>query len=173
MVLLFPALLGLDLRRLSANKVDLFCCYTKKSIEPGIPSQAHTLKHFAANYLSQWVLKAPFKIATIILALVLTSMGIYGLFHIKQGLGMAEVVPRNTSAHAFLQAQASHFGFYHMYAITQEHFEYPQNQKILYDYHNAFIRVPSILKDDDGGLNDFWLPLFRNWLVRLNPLHYK
>lgn len=191
MVLLFPALLGLDLRRVSANKVDLLCCYKKRNLqekassakakvinldpeksleasgEEKLESQRWTLQYFAANYLSQWVIKAPFKIATILVALILTTMGFYGLFHIKQGLSMAEVVPRNTSAHAFLKAQASHFGFYHMYAVTQEHFEYPQNQKILYDYHNAFVRVPSIIKDDDGGLNDFWLPLFRNWLVRL------
>ena len=53
------------------------------------------------------------------------------------------------------------------FTVTQGHFEYPQNQKILYDYHNAFVRVPNIIKDDDGGLNDFWLPLFRNWLLRL------
>ena len=28
-------------------------------------------------------------------------------------------------------------------------------------------RIPNIVKDDQGGLPEFWLSLFRNWLVRI------
>jgi hypothetical protein len=126
-----------------------------------------TLTYFATNYFSKWIIEAPLKISTLCIAIVLTGIGFYGIVHLKEGLNMQEVVPRNTTAYEFLKAQDAYFGFYHMYAVTQGHFEYPQNQKILYDYHNAFVRVPNIIKDDDGGVNEFWLPLLRNWLVRL------
>ena len=69
---------------------------------------------------------------------------------------------------SFVKSYIHNF-LYHLslFTVTQGHFEYPQNQKILYDYHNAFIRVPNIIKDDNGGFDDFWLPLFRNWLIKL------
>ncbi len=53
------------------------------------------------------------------------------------------------------------------YSIFQE---YPQSQALLYDYHKAFVRVGKIVKDDNGGLPEFWLPLFRAWLVRLQDI---
>lgn len=178
MLVFFPALLGLDLRRVASNSLDLFCCYqgqrpdeTSKNVESQEFKKSCTakwnLQHFVTKYWANWVLKMPFKIATLLLATILTCFGLYGLAHLQQGLDMQEVVPKNTSAYEFIKAQNRYFGFYHMYAVTQEHFEYPQNQKTLYDYHNAFVRVPNIIKDDDGGLNEFWLPLFRNWLLRI------
>ena len=39
--------------------------------------------------------------------------------------------------------------------------------QILLNQYFFFNRVPNIIKDDDGGLNEFWLPLFRNWLTRI------
>ena len=80
---------------------------------------------------------------------------------------MQEMVPNNSSAYEFFMSQKAYFPYYNMFAVTKHNFEYPTNQKTLYDYHNAFIRVPNIVKDDQGGLPEFWLPLFRNWLVRI------
>jgi patched 1 protein len=54
-----------------------------------------------------------------------------------------------------------------MYAVTQGNFEYPNNQRLLYEYHDAFTRVSTIIKNDDGGLPEFWLSLFRDWLIGL------
>ena len=36
MILLYPALLGLDLRRVSAGKMDLLCCYNGKNRKKSI-----------------------------------------------------------------------------------------------------------------------------------------
>ena len=38
---------------------------------------------------------------------------------------------------------------------------------MLYEYHDAFTRVSKIIKNDDGGLPEFWLSLFRDWLIAL------
>jgi len=35
----------------------------------------------------------------------------------------------------------------------------------MYEYHSAFQHVDRIIKKKDGGLPDFWLKLFRDWLL--------
>ena len=56
------------------------------------------------------------------------------------GLEMQEMVPNNSSAYEFFMSQKAYFPYYNMFAVTKQNFEYPTNQKTLYDYHNAFIR---------------------------------
>lgn len=80
------------------------------------------------------------------------------------GLDLTDIVPRNTNEYNFLSAQNKYFGFYNMFAVTKGNFEYPTNQKILYEYHSAYTRINKIIKDDNGGLPDFWLVSFRDWL---------
>ena len=222
MILLFPTLLSLDLRRAASGKADLFCCYKgqKTAVPTEIPTlpktdtqvapklkpseesfpksfsnetsaaskdlireketgrkdpdswisktcQHWSLTWFAGHYYSYYITKAPVKVLTVIICVALTGAGVWGVTKVTDGLDLTDVVPRDTSVYRFLKAQDSYFGFYNMYAVTRSNFEYPQNQKILYDYHNAFVRVPNIVKDDDGGLPEFWLSLFRNWLAGL------
>ncbi len=223
MILIFPTLLSLDLRRSTSGKVDLLCCYKSgkskesvvatlvqsdstdaqrtKNVSESYPKSLSgesasgssrdligeqetgrkvdgeswmrktfaqwSLTWFAAHYYGYWITRAPVKVATIIFCVALTGAGVWGLTKVTDGLDLTDVVPRDTSVYRFLKAQDSYFGFYNMYAVTQSNFEYPQNQKILYDYHNAFVRVPNIIKDDDGGLPEFWLSIFRNWLAGL------
>ena len=97
MLTLFPALLGIDLKRLSANRLDLFCCKKGQNSEdkinqiPGNPDiqkescQKWTLRYFVTNYWSVWIKKTPIKFLTLILASFLTCCGLYGIAHIKQG----------------------------------------------------------------------------------------
>lgn len=92
---------------------------------------------------------------------------LWGVVKVKDGLDLTDIVPQNTDEHKFLSAQGKYFGFYNMFAVTQGDFEYPTNQKLLYEYHEAFVRIPNIIKNDNGGLPEFWLSLFRDWLVGL------
>ena len=64
------------------------------------------------------------------------------------GLEMQEMVPNNSSAYEFFMSQKAYFPYYNMFAVTKHNFEYPTNQKTLYDYHNAFIRIPNIGKSN-------------------------
>eukprot|EP00096_Caligus_rogercresseyi_P013587 TRINITY_DN6219_c0_g1_i1.p1 TRINITY_DN6219_c0_g1~~TRINITY_DN6219_c0_g1_i1.p1 ORF type:complete len:865 (+),score=182.35 TRINITY_DN6219_c0_g1_i1:286-2595(+) len=178
-LILFPAVMTWDLKRVVSRKSDLFCCYSAAPKDPEI-NKIHdekkqkakkyyrwTLKYFASRYYGVWISKTPVKILVLVITIILTTGGLVGLARMEDGLDLTEIVPSNTSFHSFLVAQNKYFGFYNMLAVTKGNFEYPQNQKVLYDYHNSFVRVPAILKDDNGGLPDFWLSLFRNWLVRL------
>ena len=35
------------------------------------------------------------------------------------------------------------------------------------------MKVGNIIKDDEGGLPEFWLSLFRNWLLKLQDAYYQ
>eukprot|EP00094_Tigriopus_californicus_P007961 TCALIF_07663-PA protein Name:"Similar to ptc Protein patched (Drosophila melanogaster)" AED:0.10 eAED:0.11 QI:0/0.58/0.61/0.92/0.41/0.76/13/146/1111 len=141
-------------------------CYVNSNEVASEPFQV-TLTGFASLQFGPWLTKAPFKVLITAICLALTVLGVYGMTVMEDGLTLSDVVPQNTSVYHFLNAQDKYFGFYNMYAVSQGNFEYPQNQKLLYDYHNAFVRIPNIIKDDNGGLPEFWLSLFRNWLANL------
>ena len=128
-----------------------------------------TLSTFARVYYSEWVNRKFVKSFAVLSSIILTAIGLWAVCWngVTDGLALSDIVPKNTSVYSFLDSQHKYFGYYNMYAVTQGHFEYPQNQKIVYDYQNAFVRVPNLIKDDDGGLPEFWLSLFRTWLVKI------
>ena len=130
--------------------------YDAKSCLPfDIPNW--TLQKFSRIYYAEWINKSFMKSFAILTSIVLTAIGLWAVCWsgVTDGLALSDIVPKNTSVYSFLDAQHKYFGYYNMYVVTQGHFEYPQNQKIIYDYQNAFVRVPNLIKDDDGGLPEF------------------
>ncbi|KAG8179321.1 hypothetical protein JTE90_021988 [Oedothorax gibbosus] len=125
---------------------------------------------FLINHLIPTLQKPHVKFATVMLCLCLFFLGIWGICHVKDGLDLTDIVPRNTHEYKFLNQQAKYFGFFGMFAVTQGNFEYPTNQRVLYKYHEAFMRIGNIIKNDDGGLPDFWLSMFRDWLLDLQTI---
>ena len=125
------------------------------------------LTRFARDYYGRILAKAPMKVITLLAVTCLIGASVLGINRLEDGLDLSDMVPRNTSVWRFLEAEDEYFGFYNMHAITQGNFEYPENQAILYKYHDSFVRVANIIKDDNGGLPEFWLSLFRTWLLRL------
>ena len=130
-----------------------------------------SLSNFATNYYSHWVTTTPVRVVTIVGVLALLAASVYGIGKVEDGLELTDVVPRNTSVWRFLETQDKYFGFYNMYAITEGNYEYPQNQRLMYEYHDSFVRVHNIIKDDNGGLPEFWLSLFRTWLSKLQDAY--
>ena len=233
MMLLFPAMIALDVRRVFAGKLDVLFCLKQKGTNgtslkevtnndvnelkiqkskqksctesypgsvtggcgyekqrkdlidaetaagkercyvscSGADCHQWTLTAFVSRYYSRWVTLTPVKVLTIILAVALVVASAYGINKVEDGLDLTDVVPRNTSVWSFLKAQDQYFGFYNMYAVTKDNFEYPQNQRLIYEYHNSFVSVHNIIKDDDGGLPEFWLSLFRAWLEKLQAAY--
>ncbi len=126
-----------------------------------------TAAHLAATYYIPLLSRRPVKALVLLafsLALLFSSLG---ALRLEDGLDLADIVPAQSGAHRFLDAQRAHFSFFYMYAVTMGNFDYPNNQRLLQEYHDAFTRVPAIVKNDDGGLPPFWLSLFRDWLKGL------
>ncbi|XP_054706725.1 LOW QUALITY PROTEIN: protein patched homolog 1-like [Uloborus diversus] len=134
------------------------------------------LSWFVSSYLAPTLQKTPTKFLTVVSCIIMICIGVWGIFHVKDGLDLTDIVPRNTNEYQFLQQRAKYFGFFNMFAVTQGNFEYPTNQRLLYDYHDSFTRIEKIIKNDNGGLPDFWLTIFRDWLLALQKsfdFHWK
>ncbi|XP_065204858.1 protein patched-like [Planococcus citri] len=114
---------------------------------------------------AKFLCKKSVKVFTVVAFLLALLISVWYVTKVVDGLELSDIVPQSTNEHGFLAAQEKYFGFYDMYVITEGDFEYPTNQKLLYEYHDAFTRVPNIIKNDNGGLPQFWLSLFRDWLL--------
>lgn len=126
-----------------------------------------SLTQFASRHYAPFVSKPTIKVFGIITLVIVLASSVWQTMHVHDGLDLTDLVPQNSNEHAFLAAQAKHFGFYNMYAVTGRDFEYPNNQRLLYEYHDAFMRIKNVIRNDNGGLPEFWLSLFRDWLKGL------
>jgi len=79
---------------------------------------------------------------------------------VRDGLDLTDVVPRNSTEHQFVTAQMKYFSIYPMYLVTKEDFDYPNKQKLLYEYHEAFKSVS----------DQFCMSAFRHVFVTKNWL---
>lgn len=235
MLLVFPAMVSLDLRRRRSGRSDILCCClptlpndrnprlthrnncrAKQTVARSMPpdrkeTQTKILgndnekneswvggnvvtdpesdKHFseedtltgcsqddcltfsltklAAKHYAPFVTKPATKAFGMMLLIVVLGASLWQAMRVSDGLELTDLVPRNSDEYAFLATQAKHFGIFNMYAVTGRDFEYPNNQKLLYEYHDAFMRIKNVIKNDDGGLPKFWLMYFRDWLKGL------
>ncbi|RWS27495.1 putative hedgehog receptor patched-like protein, partial [Leptotrombidium deliense] len=126
-----------------------------------------TINYFVKDIYVPILRKKPVKFVVILMCLLILAVCLSGLPRVDDGLELTDIVPRNTVEYNFLTAQRQYFSVFNMYAVTQGNFDYPNNQRLLYEYHNAFTRVENIIKNDDGGLQDFWLIIFKDWLTSL------
>ncbi|XP_058979496.1 protein patched-like isoform X1 [Musca domestica] len=225
-LLVFPAMISLDLRRRTAGRADISCCcfpiWKEQPVNPfqqiqnnnplknsrgslrgsatiqnkvcknGRPTSptvnaarqeeallscsaeknlpSFSLAKFAVKYYTPFLMKSWIKFIVITSFVGTVIFSLYASTKLQDGLDLIDLVPKDTNEYKFLNAQTSMFGFYSMYAVTQGNFEYPNNQRLLHEYHEAFVRVPHVIKNDNGGLPDFWLSLFRDWLRNLQKI---
>lgn len=188
-LLVLPAIISLDLRRRRSGRSDFFCCClppwkTKppatasnslnlNSAEQGLLTYAEkdyskfSLSQFAYKYYGPFLISMTAKVFVTITYCIVLGFCLFQAIKIQDGLDLFDIVPKDTNEHKFLKAQSDLFGFYNMFAVTQGDFEYPNNQKLLHEYHEAFMQVPHIIKNDKGRFPEFWLGMFRDWLVNL------
>lgn len=191
-LIVFPAFITLDLRRRRSSHLDILCClprftspvsdsrnrhmesltmrqndFTKDDTLLPNPSKPKKCAKMNIKMYIDFILDGKVKALGILTIVVLLVSSAYATLKLQDGFELTDLIPRNTSEYNFISAQSKLFGFYNIFAVTQGNFEYPQNQKLLREYHESFIRVPNIIKNDNGGLPDFWLNLFSNWLATL------
>ena len=146
----------------------------KTNHEQNITNKSHrtfldkmTIDYFVTHFYIPILMKKPVKVLVIFICFIFLLLCLSGFTQIKDGLELTDIVPRKTSGYQFLSTQKRFFNVFNIFAVTRGNFEYPNNQKLLMEYHNAFTRVSKIIKNDDGGLPDSWLTMFRDWLIGL------
>ncbi|XP_037715754.1 protein patched [Drosophila subpulchrella] len=217
-LLVFPAMISLDLRRRTAGRADIFCCcfpvwkehskvahpvlplnnnnsgrgarhpkgcnnnrvplpaqnplLEQRAVSPGSSHSlaSFSLASFAFEHYTPFLMRSWVKFLTVVGFLAALICSLYASTRLQDGLDIIDLVPKDSNEHKFLDAQTRLFGFYSMYAVTQGNFEYPTQQQLLRDYHDSFVRVPHVIKNDNGGLPDFWLLLFSEWLSNLQKI---
>lgn len=85
---------------------------------------------------------------------------------INFGLDIKDIVDRDTYQYGALDAQKSHFYIFNIFAITKAPFDYPKNQRLLYEYYEKIAMIDGILINKDDKPR-FWLESFRRWLLEL------
>ncbi|XP_068677208.1 uncharacterized protein [Montipora foliosa] len=124
-----------------------------------------SLEYFAATYYGPALQQTPVKLVVLVLFSGLLAAGIYGAFQVEDGLELTEVVPQGSIAHQFVEAQFKYFSFYPMALVTEDDFDYPNQQSKLYSYHNAFKEIPNVIRIPDSvEIPKFWMMFFREWL---------
>lgn len=198
-LLVFPALISLDLRRRRSGRLDFFCCClppwdtTARGGNAAVggsasgshsnhlqsPAEQGLLRNLYADKdesrLSRWAYQmAPYlttttyKMFVMSFYCVMLPLCLFQATRLQDGLDLSDIVPKDTNEHKFLNAQTKLFGFYNMFAVTQDDFEYQNNQKLLHEYHAAFVQIPHVIKSlERGKLPEFWLGMFRDWLLNL------
>ena len=116
--------------------------------------------HFYAPFLQQKLVRLLVLVGSLIFSVYCGQ----GLSRVQDGLDLTDIVPRNTDEYRFLSAQKQHFSVFNMFIVTKGNFDYANNQRLLIQFHRAFDRVSSLIKDENGSLPDFWLHMFRDWL---------
>lgn len=175
--ILFPAILSFDLKRFihadckqqpinhqECNRQDHETFLNTKKEEE------ETFKDFKSSFFDNYqafFLKKQIKFLSLMFYISFTVYCVLGCLKVKNGLDLTDIVPRNTDEYEFLLIQKQQFNVFNMFLITKGNFDYPNNQKLLYDYYRTFNRINNIVKDDNGGLHDFWLVSFREWLKSL------
>ncbi|OTF71663.1 patched-like protein, partial [Euroglyphus maynei] len=124
-------------------------------------------KHIVHSYLTPLLKRRPIKVFILLCYLIAIVISVIGITKVNDGLDLTDIVPRGTNEYRFLELRRQYFSYYNIFAITKGNFDYPNGQRLLYDYHQTFNRIDAIIKNDDGGLPEFWLSMFRDWLMEL------
>lgn len=119
------------------------------------------------NNFYSFFLKKQIKFLILTIYIGFTVYCVLGCLKVENGLNLTDIVPKNTDEYEFLAIQKQQYNLFNMFLITKGNFDYPNNQKLLMDYYKSFNRIQNIVKDENGGLHDFWLVSFREWLKNL------
>ncbi|XP_071952262.1 protein patched homolog 1-like [Antedon mediterranea] len=126
-----------------------------------------SLSGFVKKYYAPFLMNKFVKAFVILIFAGFLGVSVFGVMQVEDGLDLTDVVPTGTREQDFLQSRLKYFSYYDIYAVTMGDFDYPNNQKLLYEYHQEFRNIPEIIKNADGSLPKFWLDYFREWLLHI------
>ncbi|CAD6193959.1 unnamed protein product [Caenorhabditis auriculariae] len=198
LMFIFPAIIGLDLRRQRAGKRDFLICSrgNDDNLAPSdsIPSNVSNMSSKAelASYdvntttefkrHEPWytvggflkniyipALKKPIVKAAVILATVAAViLGLYGMYTSTLGLELADVLPESTPPAAFLRAREKYFSFYPMFAVLRGETIDVPHQQQLIEEYREELGKSKFMIKAEGKLQPYWMSMLRVWLKSLD-----
>ncbi|CAH6790728.1 Ptch2 [Phodopus roborovskii] len=135
----------------------------KAACEPLLCAQ-WTLAHFARYQFAPLLLQTQTKALVLVSFGALLGLSLYGATLVQDGLALTDVVPRGTKEHAFLSAQLKYFSLYEVALVTQGGFDYAHSQRALFDLHQRFSTLKSVLPPPATQAPRTWLHYYRSWL---------
>lgn len=86
---------------------------------------------------------------------------------VNYGLHLRDIVAQGTVEYESFSMQEKYFPVYNIFAITKGNFDYPNNQKLLHEFHKSIQQVDGVIEDKEATKPKFWLVAFRDWLVEI------
>ncbi|KAJ1374370.1 Protein phosphatase type 2C 3 [Parelaphostrongylus tenuis] len=188
LMFIFPAFIGLDLRRVRAGRRDLVYCgppsdphsekgeklpYNENLTNPAY-TEAYTRDqpwYTVGGFLTLFyipLLKRPtVKALVLLITIGGVIFGLYGMYTTTLGLELADVLPENTAPAAFLKAREKYFSFYPMFAVLRgKNIDFPNQQRLIDEYREALGSTSYMVKAN-GNLQPYWMSMLRVWLESL------
>ncbi|WKX95323.1 hypothetical protein Q1695_012069 [Nippostrongylus brasiliensis] len=200
LMFIFPAFIGLDLRRVRAGRRDLVYCGkgTEEKSEPSEKSSNelastcadltspaypettytrdqpwYTVGGFLTNIYIPLLKKPIIKALVILTTIAGVAFGLYGMYTTTLGLELADVLPENTAPAAFMRAREKYFSFYPMFAVLRGgEIDIPNQQALIEEYREALGSTSFIVKAN-GKLQPYWMSMLRVWLESLQDAFEK
>ncbi|KAL6736819.1 hypothetical protein Aduo_007125 [Ancylostoma duodenale] len=196
LMFIFPAFIGLDLRRLRAGRRDLVYCgpgandsEKEEKNSDGIPSNVsskadltnpayleaytrdqpwYTVGGFLTNYYIPALKNGFVKALVLLMTISGIAFGLYGMYTSTLGLELADVLPENTPPAAFMRAREKYFSFYPMFAVLRgKTIDIPNQQPLIEEYREALGDTKYMVKAN-GKLQPYWMSMVRTWLESLD-----
>lgn len=107
------------------------------------------------------------RILFILVAVALFLFMATGIPGIENNLEFSDMVPKDTLEYKHMTLRRKYFPIFNAFAVTKDNFDYSTSQKLLHEYYQALNKIDGIDKDDRAVSPNFWLILFREWLLDL------
>lgn len=108
-----------------------------------------------------------FQLSIGLLSLIICLTMLFYAPKVNYGLHMGDIVAQGTMEHESFSMQEKYFPIYNIFAITKGNFDYPNNQKLLHEFHRSIQQVDGVVKDKEEAKPKFWLVSFRDWLLEI------
>uniref|UniRef100_A0A8R1DMA1 SSD domain-containing protein n=2 Tax=Caenorhabditis japonica TaxID=281687 RepID=A0A8R1DMA1_CAEJA len=196
LMFIFPAMIGIDLRRQRKGKRDLAYCsrgspqiptshsvpsnvsnvssraelagYDKQTAEYKRHEPWYTVGGFLNNIYIPTLKNSVAKAVILLGTATAVCFGLYGMYTSTLGLELADVLPEHTPPAAFLRAREKYFSFYPMFAVLRgNHIDIPNQQQLIEEYREQLGSSKFMIKAE-GKLQPYWMSMLRIWLKSLD-----
>jgi len=171
----FPAYCYLDSRRQANDRFDLICCVKVKETEDNLVSYDDTSFIFKHCYkplvLGSSILSTAFQVIIVLGAIVLVSLGVYGITDRKVGLGVEDFFPLDHQASVWAQTRTTDLASWPV-AMAWGEIDY-QKPKVQLQMMKAFEEVEDTKYISQIDTSLLWIADFNLWTTQQCQIKFR